>query len=99
MGQYFLLERGDKPVKGVDVEMGGRGVLLFYYFTVSSSHIYSVWEERMVSLNYFSDLQSFELALQDFLPCSHSSLVLRPGFIFAFLIHSGSRTKNADCFI
>ena len=23
MGQYFLLERGDKPVKGVDVEMGG----------------------------------------------------------------------------
>ena len=99
MGQYFLLERGDKPVKGVDVEMGGGGCYFFYYFTVPFSHIYSVWGESMVSLYYFSDLQSFELALQDFHPCSHSSLVLKPGFICAFLIHSGSRTKNVDCFI
>ena len=29
MGQYFLPESGDKPEKEVDVEMGGRGVLLF----------------------------------------------------------------------
>ena len=28
----FLLERGDKPERGIDVEMGG--LPLFYYFTV-----------------------------------------------------------------
>ena len=99
MGQYFLVEREEKPVKGVDVEMRGKWCYLFYYFTVPFSHIYSVCEESMVSLYYFSDPQSFELALQDFHPCSHSSLVLKPGFICAFLIHSGSRTKNVDCFI
>ena len=34
--QNFLLERGDKPVKGgeIDVEMGA--LPLFYYFTVQS---------------------------------------------------------------
>ena len=29
MGQNVLLERGDKPEKGIDVEMGGAGLLLF----------------------------------------------------------------------
>ena len=41
----------------------------------------------------FSDLQSFELAMQDFHSRSHSSLVLKPGIISAFLIHSGSLQK------
>ena len=41
----------------------------------------------------FSDLQSFELAMQDFHPHSHPSLVIKPGIICAFLIHSGSVQK------
>ena len=41
----------------------------------------------------FSDLQSFELAMQDFHPRSHPSLVLKPGIIYTFLIHSGSLQK------
>ena len=98
MGQYFLLERGDKPVKGVDVKIGGGGATFLLLYSSVQSHLLCVGE-CMVSLYYFSDLQSFELALQDFHPCSHSSLVLKPGFICAFLIHSGSRTKNVDCFI
>ena len=91
MGQYFLLEMGDKPENGVDVEMGGRGCYFFYFLTVPFSHIYPVWGKV-----WYPFIQSFELAMQDFHPCSHSSLVLKPGFICAFLIHSGSRTKNVD---
>ena len=49
--------------RGVDVEMGGGGLPLFYYFTVQFSHNYCVYGERKVSLYYFSDLQSFELAI------------------------------------
>ena len=41
----------------------------------------------------FSDLQSSELAMQDFHPRSHPSLVLKPGIICTFLIHSGSLQK------
>ena len=41
----------------------------------------------------FSNLQSFELATQDFRPHSHPSLVLKPGIISTFLIHSGSLQK------
>ena len=41
----------------------------------------------------FSDLQPFELAMQHFHPCSHPSLVLKPGIISTFLIHSGSLKK------
>ena len=41
----------------------------------------------------FLDLQSFELAMQDFHPHSHPSLVLKPGIIYTFLIHSGSLQK------
>ena len=41
----------------------------------------------------FAELQSFELAMQDFHPHSHSSLVLKPGIICTFLIHSGSLQK------
>ena len=43
----------------------------------------------------FSDIQSFELAMQDFHPRFHPSLVLKPGIIiFTFLIHSGSLQKT-----
>ena len=85
VGQNLLLERGYKPETG--------GCYFFYYFTVQFSHIYSAWEGSKVSLYYFSDLQSFELGMQDFHPCSHWSVVLKPGIICAFLIHSGSLQK------
>ena len=42
----------------------------------------------------FLDLSVFELAMQDFHRCSHPSLVLRPGIICTFLIHSGSFQKK-----
>ena len=41
----------------------------------------------------FSDLQSFQLAIQDFYPRSHTSLLLKPGTICTFLIHFGSLQK------
>ena len=108
MGQYLLLEKGDKPEKGFNVEMGGRWVLLFFllYSSVQSVCVCvlggggrgsMVWYPFITF--HFSDRQSFELAMQHFHPCSHSTLVLKTGFICAFLIHSGSRTKNVDCFI
>ena len=31
--------------------------------------------------------------MQDFHPCSHPSLILKPGIIFTFLIRSGSLQK------
>ena len=40
-----------------------------------------------------SHLQSFELAMQDFHPHSHSSLALKPGIICTYLIHSGGLQK------
>ena len=46
--------------------------------------------ESKVSLYYFLDLQSFELAMQDFHPRFHLSPVLKPGIICEFLIHSVS---------
>ena len=76
--------------------MRGRGeplFLLLYSSVQQFSHIYCAWGESKVSLYYFSDLQSFELAMQDFHPRSHSSLVLKPGIICAFLIHSVSLQK------
>ena len=41
----------------------------------------------------FLDLQSFELAMQEFHPRSDPSLVLKPCIICMFLIHSGSLQK------
>ena len=41
----------------------------------------------------FLDLQSSELAMHDFHPGSHQSLVLMPGIICTFLIHCGSLQK------
>ena len=90
-GQNFLLEREDKPEKGVDVEMGRGGRLPLFLLLYGSvrSHLLCVGGSK-VSLYYFSDLQSFELAMQDFHPRSHSSLLLKLGIICTFLIHSGS---------
>ena len=45
------------------------------------------------SLYYFLDFQSCELAIQDFHPHPHPSLVLKPDIICTFLIHSGSLQK------
>ena len=45
------------------------------------------------SLYYFSNLQFFEFATQDFHPRSHPSLVLKLGIICTFPIHSGSLQK------
>ena len=51
---------------GVDVEMGGgAGLPLFYYFTAVQSHL--LWGGGGSN---FSDLQSFDLAMQD----SHPNL-------------------------
>ena len=50
-------------------------------------------ESKVPFITYFSDLQSFELAMQDFHPHSHVSLVLKPSIICTFLIHSGSLQK------
>ena len=41
----------------------------------------------------FSDLQSFELAMHNFHPRFHQSLVLKPGIICTFLILLGSLQK------
>ena len=41
----------------------------------------------------FSNLQSFELAMQDFHLSSHPSRVIKPGIICSFLIHSSSLQK------
>ena len=46
--------------RGVDVEMEGLPLFLLLCISI----IFSVWEEQG-SLFYFSDIQSFELAMQD----------------------------------
>ena len=76
---HFLLERRDKPLKGgIDVEMvGGEGVATFF----------TTLQFSLIAFT-FLDLQSFELAIYDFHPCSHPSLVLKPGIIYTFLIYS-----------
>ena len=53
----------------------------FYYFTVQFNRI------------YIFGSSVFELAMQDFHPRSHPSLVLKPGIVSAFLIHSSSLQK------
>ena len=94
--KHFCQKGGINLKRGVDVEMRGRGEPLFLLLCSSVqqfSHIQCAWGESKVSLYYFSDLQSFELAMQDFHPRPHSSLALKSGIIYAFLIHSGSLQK------
>ena len=87
----FLLEREDKPEKGggVDVEIGG----CHFFTTLQFSSITFTVCLGKVRFPLLSDLQPFELAMQDFHPCSHPSLVVKPGIICTFLIHSGSLQK------
>ena len=64
---------------------------LFYYFTVQSNVLcVGGGEGGGGSLYFFSDLQSFELAMQD----SHQVfIVLKPDTICTFLIHYGTLQK------
>ena len=73
------------------VEMGGLALFLLPYSSVQS-HLLCVGG-KTGSLYYFSNLQFFELAMQDFHPRSHPSLVLKPGIICTFPIHSCSLQK------
>ena len=66
--------------EGVDVEIGGVA-------TFSTTLQFS-----SIAFTFFN-LQSFELAMQDFHPRSHPSRVLKPGIICTFLIHSSSLQK------
>ena len=86
VGQIFLLEREDKP------EMGGGLLPFLLLYSSVQSHLLCVGESK-VYLYYFSDLQSLELAMQDFIHVLIQSLVLKSGIICAFLIHSGSLQK------
>ena len=91
--QNVLLERSDKPEKRGLMQKWGV-CHCFYDFTVQFNHIYVVWGKSKVPfLYYFLDLQSFEIAMQDFHPCSYPSLAVKPGIICTFLIHSGSLQK------
>ena len=49
---------------------GGGLPLFLLLYSSAQSHLLCVRESK-VSLYYFSDLQSFELAMQDFHPRSH----------------------------
>ena len=80
--QNFLLERGDKPERGD----GG------WFRKGGGSTFFTTLQFRSIAFT-FSNLQSFELPMQDFQPHSHPSLVLKPGIICTFLIHSGSLQK------
>ena len=62
---------------------GGGGWLQLFFSTL---------QFRSIAFT-FSDLQSFELAMQDFHPGSNPSLVIKPSIICTFLIHSGSLQK------
>ena len=57
------------------------GCHFFYYFKVQFNRI------------YIFGSSVFELAMQDFHPRPHPSLVLKPCIICTFLIHSGSLQK------
>ena len=57
--QNVLLERGDKLKKGG----------CHFFITLQFNRIFCVCGESKGSLYYFSDLQYFELAIQDSHPC------------------------------
>ena len=88
---FFCQKRRMNLKRGVDVEMGE--VATFFTTLQFSSVTFTACGESKVSLYYFLDLQSFELAMQDFHPRSHSSLLIKPGIICTFLIHSVSLQK------
>ena len=79
-GTKFFARKGDKLEKG---ELIKKWEVATFFTTLQFNSITFT----------FSDLQSFDLAMQDFHPGSHQSLVLKPGIICAFLIYSGSLQK------
>ena len=91
-GKKFLARKGINLKRGVDEEMGG--LPLFYCFTVQS-HLLCVWGKQG-SLYYFSDLQYFELAMQDSHPCFYCTKTWYHLYISDPLCQC---TKNVDCFI
>ena len=70
--------------------MGWLPLFLLLYSSVQS-HLLCVGESKVPFINFW--IFSLELAMQDFQPHSHPSLVLKPGIICTFLIHSGSLQK------
>ena len=68
--------------RGDKPEKGGGG-LPFLFTTLQFSSVAFT----------FSELQYFELTMQDFHPRSHPSLAIKPSTICTFLIHSGSLQK------
>ena len=72
-----MLERGDKPEKGgggVDVEMEGGGLALFYYFTVQS-HLLCMCGESKVPFITFRIFRIFR-AIRDSHLCLYCTKIL-----------------------
>ena len=86
--QYFLLERGDKPVKGgeVDVEMG----VCYFFIMLQFNHIYCVWGESNVP---FVTFWLFSLLSQPYKILIQVFIELKPNNICTFLIHYHSVQK------
>ena len=86
--KYFCQKR-DKPEKGglMGGEGGGR-LPLFYYFTVPS-HLLCVGKSKIP----FIIFRIFGLLSYPFKILIHVFIVLKPGIICTFLIHSGSLQK------
>ena len=83
-----LLERGINLKKGVDVEMGG--LQLFYYLQFSQIHCVCVCGGSKVP---FITFWIFSLLSYPFKILIQVFIVLKPGIICTFLIHSGSLQK------
>ena len=86
--QNFLLERGNK--KGVDKETGG--LPLFYYFTVQS-YLLCVEKVRFPLLLFRNSVFCVIHARFSGKILNQVFIVLKPGIICTFLIHSGCLQK------
>ena len=84
--QNFLLERGKQLKRRVDVEMG----VCHFSITLQLSHIYCVWGESKVP---FITFWIFSILSQPFKILIHVFIVLKPGIICTFLVHSGNLQK------
>ena len=85
-----MLERGNKPEKGVDEEIGG--LPLFYYFTVQS-YLLCVEKVRFPLLLFRYSVFWIIHARFSGKILNQVFIVLEPGIICTFLIHSGSLQK------
>ena len=89
-----MLEREEKPEKGmgVDVEMGGLPVFLLFYSSITFT--LCVGKVKFFLLHFF--LQSFELAMQDSHPSLYSTETLYHLYISDPFWYC---TENVDYFI